>query len=186
MSPNKQLQRTVIRRRGAPRARHFIMRSRRASHGSARPLNCGVRRQGSARPLSGLGEPPTLFTVSDVRREVAQSVSRARGATRVRVFSANWKLTDEPEPYIAGGLPDSEGVWESQVDGGLGSPVPYKKIEWLERSWIGSLIVATTTRRWHTKRKISWPGPRSIERSRSFCSSTSKEDFVSMGTMRRE
>ena len=27
-----------------PRVLHFIMRSRRAPHGSARPLNCGVRR----------------------------------------------------------------------------------------------------------------------------------------------
>jgi hypothetical protein len=44
-APNKQLQRTVIRRRGrAERARHFIMHVRRASHGSTRPLNCGVMR----------------------------------------------------------------------------------------------------------------------------------------------
>ena len=31
-------------KRGAPQARHFIMRSRRAGQGSAPPLNCGVSR----------------------------------------------------------------------------------------------------------------------------------------------
>ena len=30
---------------GAPRARHFIMRSRHATTGSAPPLNCGVMRR---------------------------------------------------------------------------------------------------------------------------------------------
>lgn len=33
---------TVIRRRGRPHVRHFIMHARRASHGSAPPLNCGL------------------------------------------------------------------------------------------------------------------------------------------------
>ncbi len=42
--PNKQLQRTVTRRRGAPQVRHFIMHMRRAGQRSAPPLNCGVMR----------------------------------------------------------------------------------------------------------------------------------------------
>ncbi len=50
MPANKQLQRTVIPDRGAQQARHFIMRLLRAGHGSARPLNCGVRRL--CRPIS--------------------------------------------------------------------------------------------------------------------------------------
>jgi len=41
----KQLQRTVTRRRGRAARAPFIMHVRRASYGSARPLNCGVRRR---------------------------------------------------------------------------------------------------------------------------------------------
>ena len=43
--PNKQLQRTVTLVAGAAHVRHFIPHTRGASHGSARSLNCGVRRE---------------------------------------------------------------------------------------------------------------------------------------------
>jgi hypothetical protein len=76
-------------------------------------------------------KPPTPFTSSLMSDAKWRKVFRALAEQPESVFAATWKLTDEPEP-IAGGLPDSEEVWESQVDGGLGSPVPYKKIEWLE------------------------------------------------------
>lgn len=57
MPPNMQLQRTVEPQRMRARAHHFIMRSRRASHGSARPLNCGVRRHcGVAHRSGGIRE----------------------------------------------------------------------------------------------------------------------------------
>jgi hypothetical protein len=44
VAANKQLQRTVIRRRGDGASAPLHYAPRRASHGSARPLNCGVRR----------------------------------------------------------------------------------------------------------------------------------------------
>jgi hypothetical protein len=43
LSANKQLQRTGYGVAGAAHVYHFILHTRRASHGSARPLNCGVR-----------------------------------------------------------------------------------------------------------------------------------------------
>ena len=47
-APNKQLQRTVGRRRGRrAKARHCIVRSRRAGLRNTRPLNCGLGRQGA-------------------------------------------------------------------------------------------------------------------------------------------
>lgn len=44
-SPRNKGQYRMALTAATARARHFIMRSRRASHGSARPLNCGVRRR---------------------------------------------------------------------------------------------------------------------------------------------
>ena len=70
---NKQLQRTVSGIAAPPRALHFIMRARRASRGSARPLNCGVRRQRQACARN------LLFVCSECR---------LRSPTAEQVFSA--------------------------------------------------------------------------------------------------
>jgi hypothetical protein len=43
--PNKQLQRTGIRRHGAAQAGHFILHLPRAGYAYARPLKCGVMRR---------------------------------------------------------------------------------------------------------------------------------------------
>jgi hypothetical protein len=90
-SPNKQLQRTVIRGRGHDARAALIVHVRRASCGGTRPLNCGVMRRPSfialLASLFGLIGPASAqeFAVGQVWNYKTRSVEPGSTLTIVRI-----------------------------------------------------------------------------------------------------
>ncbi len=104
-----------------PRALHFIMRSRRASHGSARPLNCGVRRQKQFHQ-----SPSRMQRVQHPTRDHAcHSEGNADGTPRHHHSTAAGRASD-PFNYRAH-QPPAVRAWPTRLLpdlGGCGPPRP--------------------------------------------------------------